>query len=59
MVTVYDQVGREVTTVVNHQWMEAGRYEVTLQAMDLEPGTYLIELRSGNVRAVTKVMRVK
>jgi hypothetical protein len=58
-VTVYDRLGREVTRLVDRTWMEAGRYEVTLENMDLEPGTYVIELRSGDVRTATKIVRTR
>ncbi len=56
-VTVYDRLGREVEQLVRRAWMEPGRYEVAFETMDLEAGTYLIELRAGDVRVVTKVVR--
>ena len=58
-VTVYDRLGREVARPVERQWMDAGRFAVELDASRLEPGTYLVELRTTSERVVEKLVVVR
>ncbi len=55
---VYDVLGREVATLVNQE-MNVGAHTVTFDASSLTSGTYLYELRSGDVRLVNKMVLMK
>ncbi len=56
--TVYDILGREVTTLVNEA-KQPGNYEVNFDASSLTSGMYFYELRSGNYRAVKKMLLLR
>jgi len=55
---VYDVLGREVASLVNQE-LVAGSYRIPFNASNLTTGTYLYELRAGDVRLVKKMALVK
>ncbi len=56
--TVYDVLGREVTTLVNER-KPPGNYEVLFNVKNLSSGMYFYELRSGNFREVKKMLLLR
>jgi len=55
---VYDVLGREVASLVDQE-LSAGKYTVPFNALRLASGTYIYELRSGDVTLVKKMMLMK
>ena len=55
---VYDNLGREVVTLVNEQ-KPAGSYEIEFNASNLSNGVYFYELRAGDFRDVKKLVLLK
>ncbi|MBN2281079.1 MAG: DUF5123 domain-containing protein [Candidatus Marinimicrobia bacterium] len=55
---VYDVLGREVATLMNHD-MKAGYHQVTFDNINLSSGVYIYKLTSGNFTAVKKMMFLK
>lgn len=55
---VFDILGREVTTLVNKQ-QNAGNYEVTFDASNLNSGVYFYKLTSGSFSESRKMLLVK
>lgn len=56
--TVYDMLGREVTTLVNDQ-MSAGTHTVTFDASNLSSGTYIYRLEAGGEQITRQMSFVK
>lgn len=56
--TVYDLVGREVTTLVNEQ-KEAGHYTVDFNGEGLASGMYLYRLSAGPYTQIKRMMLAK
>ncbi|MEP0545354.1 MAG: T9SS type A sorting domain-containing protein [Rhodothermales bacterium] len=57
-VVVYDVLGRTVAVLADTP-MEAGRYEVALEASSLAPGTYLVRMTAGSSVATQRVTVVR
>ncbi|MEP0547430.1 MAG: nidogen-like domain-containing protein [Rhodothermales bacterium] len=57
-VVVYDVLGRAVATLLDEA-VEAGRYEVSLDAASLAPGTYLVRLAADSAVATQRVTVVR
>ena len=57
--TLFDQSGREVMKPIDRELMVTGRYSVEIDAHDLVPGTYMLELRYGSDRIVEKLAIVR
>jgi photosystem II stability/assembly factor-like uncharacterized protein len=55
---VFDVLGREVTTLVNGE-KSAGKYEVTLDALELSSGVYYYTLRAGDFVKTNKMLLLK
>ncbi len=55
VVTVYDMYGRNVSTLLDNTWFEAGVHTVAFRAGSLPSGTYLVVL---NAAGVTRHQRV-
>lgn len=55
---VYNLLGQEVATVL-HQFMNAGKFEVSFDASDLPSGIYTYSLSAGNFNSVKKMMLLK
>jgi hypothetical protein len=55
---VYDQSGKEITTLVNGR-VEAGSYEVLLTASHLASGIYFYKFESGSVSFTKKMTLIK
>jgi hypothetical protein len=56
--TVYDMLGRQVTTLVNG-WRESGMHEVTFDAAGLASGVYVYHLTAGEHNATGKMVLMK
>ncbi|MBX2818720.1 MAG: PQQ-dependent sugar dehydrogenase [Rhodothermaceae bacterium] len=52
--TLYDVLGREIRELV-HETQAAGRYRISLDATDLPSGTYIYQLKTGEI-ALSKTM---
>jgi hypothetical protein len=57
-VSVYDLLGREVTTLV-HQVMNPGSHSVTWNAAGLSSGVYFVRVTAGRFLGVRKVLLEK
>ncbi len=55
---VYDEIGREVKTLVN-QYQNKGRYDINFSASSLSSGIYFYQLRVGNFVATKKMIMLK
>jgi hypothetical protein len=56
--TVYDLMGKEVATLVNER-KEAGRYQVTFNAVGVASGIYLCRIQAGGFVQTTKMTLVR
>jgi hypothetical protein len=56
--TIYDLLGREVTTLVNEQ-LKPGSYEVEWDASNYPSGVYFYKLSSGNYSETKKLILLK
>jgi photosystem II stability/assembly factor-like uncharacterized protein len=56
--TVYDMLGREISTLVNEK-MQPGTYEVTFDGSNLPSGAYFYRLTSGNFVETKKMLLIK
>lgn len=56
--TVYDLLGKEITTLVN-EYMIAGSYTVDFNAASLSSGMYIYSLETGDYRASRKLIVLK
>ncbi len=54
---IYDVLGREVATLINKEFMNAGVYNVKFNAIDLASGIYIYKLTTGN-HSVSKKMQL-
>ncbi len=58
LITIYDYLGREVTTLVN-DYKTAGKYEVVFDATRLSSGLYFYKINAGRFSVTKKMMLVK
>jgi hypothetical protein len=56
---VFDITGQEVMTLIDGQLMNAGSYNVHLDASSLASGTYIYRLKAGNYVESKKMMLIK
>jgi hypothetical protein len=56
--TVFDQLGREVKTLVNES-LGAGTYETEFNASNLVSGVYFYKLEAGSFSSVKKMILLK
>jgi hypothetical protein len=56
--TIYDILGRELTTLVN-QKQKPGNYEVVFDASNYPSGVYFYQLRAGDYSDVKKLILLK
>jgi hypothetical protein len=56
--TIYDILGREITTLVNAQ-LQPGSYEVTWDASDKPSGVYFYELITDSYKMTKKMLMIK
>ena len=54
---VYDILGREVVTLIDREFMNAGVYNVKFNAVDLASGIYIYKLTTGN-HSISKKMQL-
>jgi len=58
LLTIYDSVGRRITTLVNKK-QNSGVYSVTYKAEDLASGVYYYTLKAGNFKQTNKMILIK
>lgn len=58
-VKVYDIIGREVTTLINNEFKNAGRYQVEWNAQNYASGVYIYRIEAGDYTQVKKMVLVK
>jgi hypothetical protein len=56
---IYDIIGREVTTLVNNEFKNAGRYEVSWNANNYASGVYIYRLQAGDYVSSKKMVLIK
>jgi Secretion system C-terminal sorting domain len=56
---VYDALGQEVATLVNHAVKQAGTYSETFNASNLPSGVYFYRISAGDYKDIRKMMLVK
>ncbi len=56
---VYDILGREITTLINNEVQNAGKYKVTFDASRLSSGIYFYSLNAGQFVQTKKMILVK
>ena len=56
--TIYNALGQKVVTVLNKE-LKSGAYKVKIDASQLASGLYFYELKSGNFRAIRKMLLIK
>ena len=57
-VSVFDALGREITTLVNEE-MNPGNYNVDFNASNLSSGIYLYRIETSNFVQVKKMILIK
>jgi len=58
LLTVYDRLGREITTLIDKQ-VPAGRHKVQWDASNLPSGLYFYRIQAGNYQEVKKMILIK
>ncbi len=58
-ITLYDELGNKVMTLVNNEVVEAGLNTINLDAANLTSGNYICKLNANGFNAVLKVVVVK
>lgn len=56
--TIYDLLGREVVTLVDHE-MKAGTHKITFDAKDVSAGLYFYSLKAGSFHEMKKMTLIK
>ncbi|HVZ39423.1 MAG TPA: hypothetical protein VHI13_19030, partial [Candidatus Kapabacteria bacterium] len=56
---LFDAAGHEVRRMVDGVTMDDGRYALEVDTRGLEAGTYLVQLRSGPLRSVARMVVVR
>lgn len=59
IVKIYDLLGREVTTLVNNEFKNAGRYELNWNAGNYASGVYIYRIEAGDFVSTKKMILVK
>jgi hypothetical protein len=58
-IKVYDLLGREVTTLINNEFRNAGRYEVNWNASNYASGVYFYRIQAADYTSVKKMVLIK
>lgn len=58
-VKIYDLLGREVTTLVNNEFKNAGRYELNWNAGNYASGVYIYRIEAGDYANTKKMVLIK
>ena len=58
-IKIYDIIGREVVTLLNNEFKNAGRYEVNWNANNYASGFYIYRLQAGDYVSTKKLVFVK
>jgi photosystem II stability/assembly factor-like uncharacterized protein len=56
--TIYDVLGREVTTLVNEE-LSAGKHEIIFESLSFSSGVYFYQIRAGNFIQTKKMILLK
>ncbi len=57
-ITLYDMLGKEIGRLVN-SYQDPGTYQVTIDAANLDSGTYLYRMNAGSFTQTRKMSLVK
>ena len=57
--TVYDMLGREVTSLVIGEYQKAGNYSVKFNGADIPSGIYFYKITAGNFTQTKKMILLK
>jgi Ca-activated chloride channel family protein len=57
-ITIYDMLGRVVAVLIEDE-RDAGNYRVVWNASSFASGTYIVELKTGNIRLTKKLLLLK
>ncbi|OGU36981.1 MAG: hypothetical protein A2315_15175 [Ignavibacteria bacterium RIFOXYB2_FULL_35_12] len=58
LIKIYDILGSEVTTLLNHE-MDAGWYELIFNAAEYSTGIYICRMQAGNYVSTKKMLMLK
>ena len=59
MLKIYDVSGKEVASLINNEFRNAGNYSVDFNASSLASGVYFYRLEAGSFTGIKKMMLVK
>ncbi len=58
-IRIYDLIGREVTTLVNNEFRNAGRYEINWNAANYASGVYFYRIEAGSYVSTKKMVLIE
>jgi hypothetical protein len=58
-IKVYDLLGREVTTLINNEFRNAGNYEIEWNGSNYASGVYFYRIQAGDFTDVKKMVLIK
>ena len=58
-IRIYDILGQEVAVLINNQLMEAGSYKLKFNAGNIASGTYIYQVKAGNLSVSKKMLLMK
>lgn len=58
-IKIYDLLGREVTTLVNNEFKNSGRYELAWNASNYATGVYIYRIEAGDYVSTKKMVLIK
>lgn len=58
-IRIYDLLGREVATLVNNEFKNAGRYELAWNALNYATGVYIYRIEAGDFVSTKKMVLIK
>lgn len=56
---IYDELGRETATLINNEFISAGKHEINFDASRFSSGVYFFELRAGSFTDTKKMIILK
>ena len=58
-VRIYDILGQQVSVLINNQLMQAGSYKLKFDAGNIASGTYIYQVKAGNLSVSKKMLLMK
>ncbi len=56
---IYDVLGREVKTLINHEYKNVGSYKINFNGSNLSSSVYFYRIRAGNFVSTRKMLFIK